>query len=66
MENRTFTCKNCNVTSDTIGIEQKEINYYIFDLECNQMEDYDEGECESQTLFCLNCNIKVNDNEFEL
>lgn len=66
MENRSFTCKNCGIESNIIGIEQNEINYYSFYLDTNQMEDYGEGECKSQALFCLKCENKVKKGEFEL
>jgi len=58
---KTYTCKYCKNTNELIGIVQKEAHYYSWNLDTKQMEDFHGDESvESQKLFCLNCNEKID------
>ena len=60
-QSRGYVCPYCKKISEIVGIIQKEINYYSFNLRTNQMEDFHgDGSVESQKLFCLNCHKKIN------
>lgn len=63
---KTYTCQNCKNTNESVGIIQKEINYYSLCLETNQWKDFHgNGSVESKEYFCLNCKEKIDDLELD-
>lgn len=51
------TCSYCKKIHTTIGIVQKETNYYSVDLTTQQWEDFHgDGSVETQEFFCISCN----------
>ncbi len=67
MKNRKYTCKNCKHTNEKVGIVQTEKHYYSLELNTKQWEDfYGDDSCESQQLFCLNCEKRISKKEVGL
>lgn len=65
-KSKIYKCIVCNKKSEVVGIIQKEINYYSYNLKTKQMEDFHgDGSIESQECFCLNCKNKINNFELE-
>jgi|GEM_PF-2678394 len=57
-----YICPNCKNESESVGIVQKETNYYSFDLNTDQWDDFHgDGSVESTEYFCLNCKKKIDD-----
>ena len=53
-------CPHCGDTSNVVGIIQKEIHYYSYRIDTDQLEDFHGDESvESQEYFCLNCAKKL-------
>lgn len=67
MKNKKYTCKNCKQTNKNVGIVQIEKHYYSLDLNTKQWKDFHgDDNCESQKLFCLNCEKVINKKEIGL
>lgn len=58
---KTYTCKYCRNTNESIGIIQLESHFYSVNLSTEQWKDFHGDEnVESQEFFCLDCNKKIN------
>lgn len=67
MKNKKYNCKNCKKINESVGIVQTEKHYYSLDLSTKQWRDFHGDDiCESQKLFCLNCEKVINKKEIKL
>lgn len=63
---KKYVCKFCKTQSEIVGIVQKEERFYRYDLSTKQWSDFHgDGGIESQNLFCLSCNSKIEDLELD-